>query len=79
MTEQEYKNSGIKYLECPNCNHIFTDIEKIRNNEVSFYIKCYCSNCDKHFTGIDDGTKVIFKSKGLFSQPDYIIEWKQGE
>lgn len=78
MTEQEYRNSGIKYLECPICNHIFTGIEKSRNNEISFDIKCYCSNCDKHFFGTDDGVKVNFKPEGLFSQPDYVIEWKQG-
>lgn len=72
--EKRIRESGVMYLECPVCNHVFFNYEKTRHT-----IKCYCKHCDKEYYGFDKGDEVIFSEEGSIFTPYKNVKWKRGK
>ena len=77
MTDEEVRECGCPYVECPKCKNILAigwtfDIQ----NRSLLDITCYCNNCNKTFYGRRNSTCLeLFDRQDvpLFQKGDYHV------
>ena len=81
LTEEELKESGRLYLECPECNHLFSEVEmECLVSDLVSRITCHCKYCNETYQGTHDWVEIFVNKgtkKGLFEPKEYTIPWKK--